>query len=252
MVAIIIGNKRNNVVQILKESWTARLLFAGCLWYVYDMFGKRAVLHADSIFLIFSMSVLLLNLLFIPFRLLGDKGIGRDIKLVFIIVADVVALYFFNTAREISFASIWKNIVVGVIISLLVTGIILALCKMLAVHSQKAGYGGKSFNNMTGWEFEAWCGVWLQKHGFSNVRVTSGSGDYGADVLCTKNGKTYAVQCKLYSGKVPYKAVEEVVCAREYYGCDAAMIFTNSELTAQASEAARKLGVVVYDGAVIK
>ena len=44
---------------------------------------------------------------------------------------------------------------------------------------------------------------------------------------------------------------EEVVCAKNYYDTDRAMIFTNSELTPQADEAAKKLGVVVCDGAVI-
>ena len=66
-----------------------------------------------------------------------------------------------------------------------------------------------------------------------------------------KNGETYAVQCKKYSGKVPYRAVEEVVCAKKYYGTDRAMIFTNSELTPQADEAAMMLGVFGYDCAVI-
>jgi HJR/Mrr/RecB family endonuclease len=45
--------------------------------------------------------------------------------------------------------------------------------------------------------------------------------------------------------------VEEVVCAREYYHTDRAMIFTNSELTPQAKSAAEKLGVVVIDGGVL-
>ena len=70
-------------------------------------------------------------------------------------------------------------------------------------------------------------------------------------MLCSKDGVSYAVQCKKYSGKVPYRAIEEVICAKNYYGTDRAMIFTNSELTPQADEAAKKLGVVVYDGAVI-
>ena len=104
---------------------------------------------------------------------------------------------------------------------------------------------------MDGWEFENWSAEWLGKHGFYNVEVTKGSGDYGADIICSKNGETYAVQCKKYSGKVTYRAVEEVICAKNYYGTDRAMIFTNSELTPQADEAAKKLGVVVCDGTVI-
>ena len=234
MYEILIGDKRNNVIRKLKESWMAKMMFTGCCWYLYDMFGRGYGLHMEVIILIPVLGMLLLNLLYVPFRLLGEHTVGHKIKLLFIIVADMVALYFFNVAEKISIAGIWKNFIAGVIISLSVTGMIVALGKKLTVHSQnRNGYSGKyPFDTMNGLEFENWSGEWLRRHGFYNIKVTRGSGDYGADVLCEKAGVTYAVQCKLYSRKVPYRAVEEVICAREYYKCDRAMIFTNSELTA--------------------
>lgn len=251
MYEILIGSKKNNVIHKLQNSWPARIMFAGCCWYLYDMFGRRTGLRIEVVFLIFIMGILLLNLFYIPFRLLGDKKMSRGVKLVFVVVMDIVALYFFNVTENFSIASIWKNMISGVIISLCITGIIMTLCKCSAVHSQRSRFEHENFDCMDGWEFESWCADWLCQNGFKNVMVTSGSGDYGADVLCSKNGITYAVQCKKYSGKVPYRAVEEVVCAMNYYRTERAMIFTNSELTAQASEAAQKLGVIVYDGAVI-
>ena len=197
------------------------------------------------------MGILLLNLFFIPFRLLGDKKTSRWIKLMFVVVADIVALYFFSVTEEFTIASVWKNMISVVVISLCVTGIVVTVQKYMAVHSQSNSYRWKDFDSMTGWEFESWSAEWLRKQGFYNVEITKGSGDYGADVLCSKDGVSYAVQCKKYSGKVPYRAIEEVICAKNYYGTDRAMIFTNSELTPQADEAAKKLGVVVCDGAVI-
>ena len=208
-------------------------------------------MHIEVIFLILIMGILLLNLFFIPFRLLGDKKTSRWIKLIFVVVADIVALYFFSVTEEFAIACIWKNMISGVIISLGITGIVVALYRCSAVHLQRNRFMRRDFDNMDGWEFEGWCAEWLRQNGFENVKVTSGSGDYGADVLCSKNDVTYAVQCKKYTGKVPYRAVEEVVCAMNYYRTERAMIFTNSELTAQANEAAQKLNVIVNDGAVI-
>lgn len=251
MYDILIGNKKDNVVNKLKTSWIARILFIGCCWYLYDMFGKSRGLRIEMIFMIAVIGIMLVNVFYIPFRLLGDKRIEHRVKLIFIVVADIVALRIFNATERFSIASVWKDMVSVIVISLCVTGIVVTVQKYLAVHSQSNSYKQKCFEDMDGWEFENWSAEWLRKHGFYNVEVTKGSGDYGADVICSKNGETYAVQCKKYSGKVTYRAVEEVICAKNYYGTDRAMIFTNSELTPQADEAAKKLGVVVCDGAVI-
>ena len=251
MYDILIGNKKDNVVNKLKTSWIARILFIGCCWYLYDMIGRSGSMHIEIIFMIAVIGAMLVNVFYIPFRLLGDKRIEHRVKLIFIVVADVVALNLFNATERFSIASVWKDMVSVVVISLGVTGIISTLYKCLAVHSQRKSFVQRDFDYMDGWEFENWSAEWLGKHGFYNVEVTKGSGDYGADIICSKNGETYAVQCKKYSGKVTYRAVEEVICAKNYYGTDRAMIFTNSELTPQADEAAKKLGVVVYDGAVI-
>lgn len=251
MYDILIGNKKDNVVNKLKTSWIARILFIGCCWYLYDMFGRSGSMRIEVIFMIFIMSILLLNLIYIPFRLLGDKRIGHEIKFLFVVVADIVTLSLFHATESFSIASLWKNMISTVVISLCVTAIVSTLYKCMAVHSQRKSFVNRDFDNMDGWEFENWSAEWLRKQGFYNVEITKGSGDYGADVLCSKDGVYYAVQCKKYSGKVPYRAIEEVICAKNYYGTDRAMIFTNSELTPQADEAAKKLGVVVYDGAVI-
>lgn len=251
MYEILAGNKEDNVIRKIRKSWTARIMFAGCCWYLYGLFGSRTGLHMGVVFLIFIMGIMLLNLLYIPLRLLGNKQTSRRVKFIFVVTADIVALHLYNDTQGFSIASIWENTISIVIISLCVTAVISALYKRMAVHPQGKPFMQGDFERMNGWEFEEWCAAWLRRQGFENVRVTSGSGDYGADVICSKNGEYYAVQCKKYSGKVPYRAVEEVVCAKNYYGTDRAMIFTNSELTAQASEAARKLGVLVYDGAVI-
>lgn len=172
------------------------------------------------------------------------------VKTVLVIMSALASSIFIIAFRSIS-KSFWIKMILVLCILLSGIGINDKLGKFLEVHLQRKRILGKDFSDMTGWEFEQYCAVWLGNRGFQEIKVTSGSGDYGADVLCKRNGLKYAVQCKLYSGKVPYRAVEEVICARQYYGADKAMIFTNSVLTPQASEAASKLGVIVYDEMVV-
>ena len=66
------------------------------------------------------------------------------------------------------------------------------------------------FEDMEGHEFEYFCADLLKRNGFTEVEVTKGSGDYGADILAQKEGVTYAVQCKCYTGPVGVGAVQEV------------------------------------------
>ena len=53
-----------------------------------------------------------------------------------------------------------------------------------------------SFDTLDGHSFEYFCAEILKYNGYSNIKVTSGSGDFGVDILCCKNGQKYAIQCK--------------------------------------------------------
>ena len=67
----------------------------------------------------------------------------------------------------------------------------------------------QSIDLMEGHDFEYFCAELLKKHGFLEVEVTRGSGDYGIDILAEKEGVTYAIQCKCYTSPVGVKAVQE-------------------------------------------
>lgn len=103
------------------------------------------------------------------------------------------------------------------------------------------------FSSMNGWEFERYCADCLLKKGFTKAEVTSGSGDHGVDIIAEQNGIRFGIQCKLYQGQVPNKAVQEAYTGASYYDCDIAVILSNSELTKQAKEEARKLRVKFWD-----
>ena len=98
-------------------------------------------------------------------------------------------------------------------------------------------------DRMSGLEFEAFVAKLLQSRGFS-VRVTSATGDFGADVVATKAGIKYAIQCKrnAIQNKVSVRAVQEAVAAVPFYDCDKSMVVTSGYFTKQAVQYAGKVG----------
>ncbi|MGG7143544.1 restriction endonuclease [Clostridium nigeriense] len=102
-------------------------------------------------------------------------------------------------------------------------------------------------NLSDGWQFEHYTANLLKKLGYSNVKVTSGSGDYGVDILASKSGIKYAIQCKLYSNPVSNKAVQEIYSGKDFYKCDVAVVITNSTFTKAAIQLANSLNVILID-----
>lgn len=103
-------------------------------------------------------------------------------------------------------------------------------------------------NFKSGRDFEIYCVRLLQANGFSSVRRTSESADHGVDILAEKDGKLYAVQCKLRTtSTVPRSAVAEIFTGKALYGADEGILMTNSNLTRPAHMDAMRLGITVWD-----
>ena len=101
--------------------------------------------------------------------------------------------------------------------------------------------------NMNGTQFESYVGRRLREFGYSKVKVTQASGDFGADVIAVNaNGETVCIQCKHYSQPVGIKAVQEIYSAKQYYGCQKAMVITNSTYTQAAIDLAKSTGVDLW------
>lgn len=98
-----------------------------------------------------------------------------------------------------------------------------------------------------GLEFEEFTVKLLSQNGFTNVKKTQGSGDYGVDVLAEKDGVTYAIQCKCYSDKVGNKAVQEAYSGKNFYNCMVAAVLTNNYFTKAAEETAKANNVLLWD-----
>lgn len=112
---------------------------------------------------------------------------------------------------------------------------------------QDQDYQGKDFDNMSGLEFERYCGYILKKNSFSDIKITQASGDHGIDILAEKAGINYAFQCKCYSDDVGNEAVQQAHTGKSLYHMDIAVVITNRFFTQQAQEEAKQLGVKLWD-----
>lgn len=133
-------------------------------------------------------------------------------------------------------------LIVGALVSLL--GLVL-LTKWLVKRLRRNRF--KDLDQMEGHDFEYFCASLLEKRGYKDVEVTSGSRDYGVDILARKDGISFAIQCKCYSAPVGVKAVQEAYAGRDYYDCMIGVVLTNQYFTAPAVEAAGKLKILLWD-----
>ncbi|MEN5346575.1 restriction endonuclease [Achromobacter mucicolens] len=95
---------------------------------------------------------------------------------------------------------------------------------------------------MNGYDFEKFLVELFQIAGY-DVEETRLSGDQGADLFVSRFGKKIVIQAKNYSGTVGNAAVQEAISAKSFYGCDEAMVVTNSNFTRSATELANVAAV---------
>lgn len=91
-------------------------------------------------------------------------------------------------------------------------------------------------DTMKGEEFEEYVAELLRFQGYK-TRMTPRSGDYGVDIVASRDGIKTAVQIKRYGKKLDQKPVREAVTgmAVRQYGCTKAMVVTNSTFTKAAT-----------------
>lgn len=102
-------------------------------------------------------------------------------------------------------------------------------------------------DELDGLEFESFVAELLTCLGYNNSIVTKSSGDYGIDVIATKDDVKYAIQCKNYSQPVGNKAVQEAYSGKSFYNCHVAIVVTNNYFTNSAKKQAEKNDVVLWD-----
>jgi HJR/Mrr/RecB family endonuclease len=101
----------------------------------------------------------------------------------------------------------------------------------------------RSFSdNMSPAEFEGFCAEELRQAGW-DARVTLQSRDQGVDVIAEKNNVRVVLQCKLYTGPVGNKAVQEAAAGRAHENADYGIVVTNNRYTSAAEQLATTNGV---------
>lgn len=136
---------------------------------------------------------------------------------------------------------------IGMMVVVIVGVVIAAAVGIVLCGRFRRNARAHELDNMEGLEFEYYCAELLAANGFIEVEVTKGSGDYGIDILAEKDGVTYAIQCKRYTGLVGVKAVQEAYAGRDYYDRMVGAVMTNQYFTKPAAEAARKLKILMWD-----
>ncbi len=101
-------------------------------------------------------------------------------------------------------------------------------------------------DTMDGLDFEKYVANILKKRGYSYITLTE-QYDYGIDIIATKNGVRWGIQVKRYSGLVKADAVRQVVTGLRVYGCDRAMVITNSIFSRVAVQLADSNECVLVD-----
>lgn len=135
-----------------------------------------------------------------------------------------------------------------ILTAVLLLGFILLLCMVFWLSRRfRRTYRSGSMDELEGHEFEYYCADLLRGHGFLEVEVTKGSGDYGIDILAEKDGITYAVQCKCYHAPVGVSSVQEAYAGRDFYDRMVGAVMTNQYFTEPAVKMARKLGILLWD-----
>ena len=124
-----------------------------------------------------------------------------------------------------------------------------AVIFILIVHRlfARRSYRPELIDELEGHDFEEYCADLLRRSGFTDVTVTKGSGDFGLDILCEKDGVTYGIQCKRYDKPIGVHAVQQAYAGRDYYGRMVGAVMTNQYFTEAAVKAASKLNIMLWD-----
>lgn len=134
-------------------------------------------------------------------------------------------------------------------IILVILALFLAQITMKIINACKNIYYTFRFRNidtMDGIRFEHYIGRVLRANGYTGLHFTEKYDD-GVDIIACKSGVRWGIQVKRRAGFVGADAVRQVVTGLKVYGCDQAMVITNSHYTSVARRLARYNNCVLID-----
>ena len=96
-------------------------------------------------------------------------------------------------------------------------------------------------------KFEHICAAILEKQGFNNIRVTQKTNDKGVDIVATKFGQKYVVQCKRYKNTVGSPEMQTFVGAMKNSGAERGLFMTTGTFTREAELMAMANSIELID-----
>lgn len=168
----------------------------------------------------------------------SKKQAKKESELIFssILVLGLIVYYFTGDLITIGIA-----IFVGVSIWILIT-----FLKEKKKENDLRQSGIYDIDKMDGIQFEHYLSAIFKSQGY-NVKVTKATGDYGADLVLTKESEKIVVQAKRYSKNVGISAIQEITASKSYYNATRAWVVSNSFFTKSAIELAQSNGVELLD-----
>lgn len=128
-----------------------------------------------------------------------------------------------------------KSFAAAIISLFLMFAVIFAITFMIGAQKRERlrRSGIAEVDKMEGLRFERYLAELFKCQGY-RTEVTQGSGDYGVDLILTRQGQRIAVQAKRYKNNVGLEAVQQVQAGKAKYNCSEAWVVTNSNYTDQA------------------
>lgn len=97
--------------------------------------------------------------------------------------------------------------------------------------------GQAAVDAMSGLDFEHYVAAVLRGRGY-DIEFTRATGDFGVDLIATRDGVRTAVQCKRQARVVNGAAIQQVVAGAAVHDCTATMVVTNHRYTRAAEQLA--------------
>ena len=140
----------------------------------------------------------------------------------------------------------WEYIDYAIVVILAVVAVKLAIKITKVVRNMTRNLRLRDVDSMDGITFEQYVAQLLMERGYINVSLTE-QYDYGVDIIAEKDGICWGIQAKRYSGLVKAAAVRQVVTGLRLYGCDRAMVITNSTYSNVARRLAEGNDCILID-----
>jgi restriction system protein len=122
------------------------------------------------------------------------------------------------------------------------------IAELVAVSSASTARSSPVLNSfrsdMSPSDFEVFCAERLRHSGW-DARVTARGRDQGIDVIAEKSGIRIVLQCKLYTGPVGNKAVQEIAAGVAHEKAHLGAVVSNNRYTSPAEQLAATNGILL-------